>query len=528
MLFANKQEARDINYSASEIAGFAVNDPDHIYMPLYSGGGIVLGSYADPVISMFRVDVNTGRADYVEHGGAHTREWIMDGYGNMVARLDQTRDPLVDHLLAYTPGQDWHEIASTDATKGHGFGVAGLSLDGKSIVLHAVSDGTGTAGLIQLSLADAKESDVYFNPLYDISGALSDPWTFRVVGAAAIGHLERDFYFDPKLQAIQTQLENYFPGLAVHALAWDRALDKVVVGVDGPTTPQTFYLFRPQTNQVERLGRNYSQLRSSDLGEMRVYNYKARDGLEIPAYLTLPPGKTAKNLPVVILPHGGPMERDDMSFDWESQFLANRGYAVLRPNFRGSSGYGRKFLEAGYGQWGLKMQDDITDGVNKLIADGIADSKRVCIVGSSYGGYAALAGAAFTPDLYACAAAWAPVTDLRQFLSTRSQDFGSDSAMISSWEHFIGDRWSDSAKLDAASPEENAAKIKAPILLMHGEADATVRIDQSEEMDRALRRAGKRVTFVRVPKETHYMQAADTRIRWLTELEKFLKENIGN
>ena len=228
------------------------------------------------------------------------------------------------------------------------------------------------------------------------------------------------------------------------------------------------------------------------------------------------------------MPHGGPMARDELRFDWMAQFLANRGYAVLQPNFRGSSGYGKKFQEAGYGEWGLKMQDDVTDGVQKLIADGIADPKRICIVGASYGGYAALAGAAFTPGLYACAAAWAPVTDLRLFLKTRSHDYGSDSAMIASWEHFIGDRWSDSAKLDGASPAPNATKIKVPVLLMHGEADATVRIDQSETMEQALRNAGKKVTFVRIPRETHYMQAADSRIRWLTELEKFLKENIGN
>ena len=209
-------------------------------------------------------------------------------------------------------------------------------------------------------------------------------------------------------------------------------------------------------------------------------------------------------------------------------FLANRGYAVLQPNFRGSSGYGVKFLEAGYGQWGLKMQDDVTDGVKKLIEDGIVDPKRICIVGGSYGGYAALAGAAFTPDLYACAASWAGVSDLGEFLRTRSQDYGRDSAMISSWTRFIGDRYDNSAKLDAASPANNAARIKCPVLLMHGTADSTVRINQSEIMRRALERAGKKVEYIEFDKETHYMETADTRIRALKELERFLAVNIGN
>jgi dipeptidyl aminopeptidase/acylaminoacyl peptidase len=211
-----------------------------------------------------------------------------------------------------------------------------------------------------------------------------------------------------------------------------------------------------------------------------------------------------------------------------AQFLANRGYAVLQPNFRGSDGYGRKFLKAGYGEWGGKMQDDVTDGVKKLIADGIADPKRICIVGWSYGGYAALSGAAFTPDLYACAVGGAGVYDLKKFLDTRAKDYGKDSDMIASWSLFIGDRSKDADKLAAASPAKNADKIKIPVLLVHGKDDYTVRIDQTEAMDEALRQAGKKVTTIIIPGESHYLQKMETRVQWLTELEKFLKENIGN
>ena len=311
-------------------------------------------------------------------------------------------------------------------------------------------------------------------------------------------------------------------------MSWDLSRQKVIVKVDGPFQPSAFYLLDRSTHKATKIATTYRELTQADLGQVKPYPYKARDGLDIPGYLTLPPGKQPKNLPVVIMPHGGPMARDSLGFDWWAQFLANRGYAVLQPNFRGSSGYGEKFLEAGYGQWGLKMQDDVTDGVKKLIADGIADPKRICIVGGSYGGYAALAGAAFTPDLYACAASWAGVSDLGEFLRTRSQDYGRDFAMISSWSHFIGDRYDDSDKLDAASPAKNAARIKCPILLMHGTADSTVRINQSEIMRRALERAGKKVEFIEFEKETHYMETADTRIRVLQALEKFLAANIGN
>ncbi|MDR3528708.1 MAG: S9 family peptidase [Rhizomicrobium sp.] len=527
-MFSDQVEARDYNYSASNVVDLAANDPDHIYMSLYAGAGMVAGDYEKPRNTIFRVDINTGRSRYVERGGRHTVDWVMDGNGAIVARQDQTENPLLDHILVYSPDKDWREIATTDASGGHGYGIYGLSEDGKALAISTDSSSAETRGLSQMSLADGKVSELFFNPKFDVSSALTEPWSGRVIGASFTTHLPHFHYFSAPLQAMQSELESNFPGNSVHALTWDLARKKVMFSVDGPVTPPTFYLSDLENHTVQRVARSYPALPASDLGQIRFYAYAARDGLEIPAYLTLPPGKEAKNLPVVILPHGGPRARDDMAFDWESQFLASRGYAVLRPNFRGSWGYGVKFLEAGYGQWGRKMQDDVTDGVQKLIADGIADPKRICIVGGSYGGYAALAGAAFTPDLYACAAAWAPVTDLHRLGREDLHDSGGNehSAAMSAWSRFIGPL--DDKAFDAHSPALHADAIKIPILLMHGEDDYTVRIEQSEEMDRALRNAHKNVTFVRIPKETHHMQTMAARVRWLTELEKFLKENIGD
>jgi dipeptidyl aminopeptidase/acylaminoacyl peptidase len=522
-LFSNKGDTRNMNYSASEISDLAPEDPDHVYMPLFDDP---FGNA--PRFTMFRVDVTTGSAERVVSGGLDTQDMIMDGHGHVVARIDESKRPLTDHLMLYGADGNWNEVEKQDATGGNGLGVAGLSEDGTALIMTSTDDKTGMLGLVVHNLSDGKEKDLFSDPHYDIGAVLTDPWTGRVVGVSVTADRENDTYFDAKLQAMQQALSARFPGASVHAVDWDLARQKIIVAVDGPRTPSTYYMLDQTTNSVLLLVQTYQHLQERDLGEVKTYPYTARDGLVVPAYLTLPPGKTPKNLPVVIFPHGGPMARDEMQFDWMAQFMANRGYAVLQPNFRGSSGYGKKYEQAGYGQWGLKMQDDITDGVRKLIADGIADPKRICIVGASYGGYAALAGAAFTPDLYACAAGWAGVYDLRHFLSTRAEDYGRDSTMISSWSKFIGDRWDDSDKLDAASPSENASKIKCPVLLMHGAADATVRIDQSEEMDRALRHADKKVTFIKIDDETHYMQASSTRIRVLTELEKFLKENIGN
>jgi dipeptidyl aminopeptidase/acylaminoacyl peptidase len=228
------------------------------------------------------------------------------------------------------------------------------------------------------------------------------------------------------------------------------------------------------------------------------------------------------------MPHGGPDARDQIGFDWMAQFFANRGYAVLQPNYRGSSGYGYGFTSAGLHQWGLKMEDDLTDGVKKLVADHIADPKRVCIVGASYGGYAALAGAALTPDVYACAVSFAGISDLPKFITEERSRYGKDSQIVSFWTTRIGSSYEDSDQLDATSPARHTDKIKCPVLLMHGEGDTTVEIAQSEMMEDAMKRAGKPVEFIRFPGEDHYLNLADTRIRFLKETEAFVKKYIGN
>jgi len=531
MMFSDRRKSRDVNNDASVILDLAAEDPDHIYMPLYndfSGREHLTESMSDMLNSVWRVNVATGTSELVVKGGMDTRDWVMDGHGNVVARIDQTLSPRTDYLKVRQPNGDWKEIETALAGADTGMGVSGLTEDGKALTLTYFDEKTTTVGLVARGLSDDSRTSLYLNQHYDIDTPLTDPWTARVIGVRVVADTPQDIYFDPKMKALQRGLEEAFPGVTVHAVTWDLSQQKVIVAVDGPKTPPVFFLLDRQTHSASPIRRLYGGLNEADLGDVKPYTYKASDGLDIPAYLTLPPGKSAKNLPLVVFPHGGPMARDDMSFNPFAQFFANRGYAVFQPNFRGSSGYGRKFMRAGYGQWGLKMQDDITDGVKKLIADGTVDPKRICIVGESYGGYAALAGAAFTPDLYACAAGWAGVYDLRKFLATRAKDYGRDSQMIESWQAFIGDRWDDSAKLDGASPAANADKIKIPVLLMHGTDDTTVRIDQSEIMERALKRAGKRVTFITIPKETHNMEMADTRVRWLSELEKFLKENIGN
>jgi dipeptidyl aminopeptidase/acylaminoacyl peptidase len=527
VLFKNNKDI-DYNPSASNILDLDLDDPDHIFMTLYKDESDLTSAFSKPQMIVFKVNVNSGNASYFTKGGLRTVDYIMDGHGKLAARIDRLENPLRDEVLA-NDNDDWKKIAEYNSEGGHGSGVVGLSQDGQALVQTAINPDTGTTGLIILPLSGKNESKTLFlDPKYDIDGALQDPWTNRVIGAAVTDDMSQDRYFDPAMQALQKGLEANFPGNSVHAVNWDMAMDRVIFAVDGPRMPRTYFYLDRATHKAMFLAATYPNLHEEDLGETKPYPYKARDGLDIPAYLTLPPGKAPKNLPAVILPHGGPAARDAMGFDWEAQFLANRGYAVLQPNFRGSTGYGQKFEEAGYGQWGLKMQDDVTDGAKKLIADGIADPRRICIVGGSYGGYAALAGAAFTPDLYACAVSWAGISDLKELWSAERSNSGHNEWLMSAIERFIGDRWKDGDRLEAVSPALHAANVKVPVLLMHGTADTRVHIDQSEIMERALKKAGKKVAFISIKGEVHTMEAAETRIRFLTELEKFLAANIGN
>ncbi len=523
------------NTSTAGIVDIDLDDPDHIVMELYDlivnpqqsefhtqrGNNYDSEYFRDDLI---KVDVRSGKGEILITGHPETGWWLSDGHGNPVARIDETEKPLLHHLVVSKDG-NWKEIGTFDATADKGTGLTGLTEDGKALVQELHND-QSFQGLIARDLASNNVVPLYYVPNYDIGASIRDEWTGRVIGASYTDDKERDHYFDPKRQALQAGLEQAFPGLTVRIVSWDTAQDSVIFAVEGPRLPATYYLLDRSTHQTQTVASTYPSLQETDLGEMKPYNYTARDGLPIPAYLTLPPGKAPKGLPVVVMPHGGPDSRDDMSFNWMAQFLANRGYAVLQPNFRGSAGYGHKFTEAGLQQWGLKVQDDVTDGVKKLIADGIADPKRICIVGASFGGYVALAGATFSPDLYACAASWAGVSDLPVEIHAEVKDFGANSGMVSFWGSRIG--LDDMSKLVAASPDRHVDKVKAPILLMHGEGDTTVRIEQSEAMNDALTKAHKKVEFIRFPSEDHYMNVADTRVRMLKALEKFLAENIGN
>lgn len=529
----HNQATLDNNVNDGGIVDVDLDDPDKIFVPLYrlnavAGFSSGYGADADEdfKFDLLSVDVHTGESHSFMPGSTGTIAWYMDGHGRVLARIDRTKRPLKDHLRFYD-GNDWHDAGVFDASGDKGSGLLGLSDDGESIVFQQYNAQDMVAMVAEPLNKNGADVPIFSNPQYDLDHDLEDEWTGRVIGAAYADDRMEYVYFDSKLEALQRGLELAFPGLSVHAESSDLARQNMIVSVVGPKTPLTYYLLDRAKHSADAISSSYPGLQPSDLGDVKPYPYKARDGLDIHAYLTLPPGSAGKNLPLVVMPHGGPDARDMLSFDWQGQFFANRGYAVFQPNYRGSSGYGRKFTEAGLQQWGLKMQDDITDGVKKLIADGVVDPKRICIVGGSYGGYAALAGATFTPDLYACAVSYAGISDLPAVMRSETSDYGQYSQTISFWQSRIGSPYDDSEQLRATSPARHADQVKCPVLLMHGEGDTTVRIKQSELEYDALLEAKKNVQFIRIPGEDHYFTRASSRAQFLTEVEKFLAAHIG-
>ena len=381
--------------------------------------------------------------------------------------------------------------------------------------------GEGRSKLWKLPLDGSRPTPLLEEPADDVETVSLDPFTGAPRVAWLGGATPHSRWLEPTAKARAEVLSRSFPGQIIEEQGTSQNGNRALVKVLGTARPPVYYVVDFETHKADIVGEEYPALASVRLGELRVISYKARDGQEIPAYLTLPPGIPPEHLPLVVLPHGGPQARDFPRFDWWAQFLATRGYAVLQPQFRGSTGFGEAFRKAGYHQWGGLMQDDVSDGVSELVNKGIADPQRVCIVGASYGGYAALAGAAFTPKLYKCAASVNGVSDLPEMAAYVEHRQGSGA--LDYWREHIGAPYDPG--LLQRSPVHAAERITVPILLLHASDDTVVPFAQSASMAHALARTHN-ATLVALPGEDHWLSRSETRTRMLQELEKFLAAHL--
>jgi dipeptidyl aminopeptidase/acylaminoacyl peptidase len=327
---------------------------------------------------------------------------------------------------------------------------------------------------------------------------------------------------DPALSKLQAELDASFPGREAWVVSRSRDEKKVIIWAGSSSDPGRFFVEDLGTGDIKLLAEVNEKLRKQRLSPSRYVDYTARDGTRIYGYLTLPVGREPKNLPLVIMPHGGPYGvRDNGDYDSEVQFLANRGYAVLQPNYRGSASYGTEFSEKGEGQWGRKMQDDIDDGMDWLAGQGTIDPKRVCIVGGSYGGYAALWGATRNPERYRCAASFAGVTDVERQVKYARGFMGRKSGK--SWlDKVRGDKSFD---LGTVSPLANVARLKVPVLIAHGDEDQRVPLKQSSLYVKALQQANKQHEFHLYKGEGHGLSKSENLKDYLERLGAFLAKH---
>lgn len=388
-----------------------------------------------------------------------------------------------------------------------------------------LNEATGRYALWRFNFATRKRGEMVFEaPGVDIDDFDTQLDGANLYAAWYTDDRPRAHWFDADLGQVQEAIDKAVTGAVGDRMAtivsYTRDRGRMIVHIGGSNDPGRYYVFDRDAGVMQLFAQANEKLKTAQLTTTRYTTYKTRDGLDIPAYLTLPKGREAKNLPLVILPHGGPYDvRDDGTYDVEVQFLANRGYAVLQPEFRGSGGYGKAFYEKGEGQWGRAMQDDLDDGMDWLAKQGTIDPKRVCIVGSSYGGYAALWGAVRNPERYRCAASFAGISDLKRQLKYQIT-FKISKRYRKDWRKTV--QGEETFDLTTVSPLYAIDKLKVPLLIVHGDEDQRVPYKQSKLYADALAKAGKVYEFITLKGEGHGFSSDANQQLWLDKLEAFL------
>jgi len=480
----------------------------------------------------FRVDLNSGKAKPEELTHKNTFDVIVDTNGDIVARYDYDNDLKKYALFARKNGK-WDKITEIKGTS-RTFNLQGVGQSPNSVVISRYGS-NNFRELAELSLDSGTIGKTLFSSSkYDFDHNLTDPKSQKIVGVNIPEDVSKNIYFDRDLKQWQAELAATFAGQSVQLTDWNNDRSRFLVYVEGGGSAGEYHLFKTSDMSLSKLGSSYPSLKKSDIAKTISFDTMASDGKKIPGYLTLPVGKLRSQgpFPTVVLPHGGPESRDDASFDYWAQFLASRGYAVYKPNFRGSSGYGASHRNAGYGEWGGKMIDDIVDGTKSLKTQNIAHAERLCIMGGSYGGYAALAASVRAPDLYKCAISINGVTNVGEFFSWNIDNYGKSSQSSNYWRDYIGrDNLTalpgTKRVLSQWSPAKMANQIKSSVLIMHGDKDDRVPYEQFKFMKSALSKTNIEHKAITMKGNDHFLRSSESRKQFLSAAESFLHQNIG-
>jgi len=505
--FLRKQEY--IPQFQDQVVDILPDDEEYILL-----GGRFQRTFSSQVIS---VSLKNGKTKRVMREKDNIIDWTADRQHRV--RIASWRDDTSYMILHMDPeSRDWSVLWRFEAFSEDQ--VWPLSFDKDPNVLYVTAYHQGRRAVFKVDLSDpelAKEL-VFADPDYDAGGSL----IYSKLSGEVIGiRYSTDggyTFWDSEYQQLQESVDAALPGTTnfIYSLSDDERYYVALATSD--TNPGTFYIGARDENRLLRIADRNPTLPADRMSEVEAISYEARDGLEIEGFLTLPTEQAEGPFPAIIFPHGGPISSDGGGFDYWTQYFASRGYAVLQMNFRGSSGYGYDFMKSGLQAWGLEMQNDVEDGTRWLIEEGVADPERICVVGASYGGYAALMEAARNPDLYKCAVSFAGVTDVAYLVSS--------SRHYSNFEIVREQVGSDYSELRKRSPLHIAEDINIPVLLAHGTKDRSVRIQHSKRMNRELQKQGKEVTYLELEDGDHYLSIQEHRIQFFKAMDAFLQSHL--
>ncbi len=473
--------------------------------------------------SVWHVDLDTVKLKKVVPSQPSVWQWFADSSGVVRTGIGRTKNR---RWVLYRKDGDsrFERIVNVKASDKEASGeIDNIVLVSGSDQGYLVSNArTGRFGLYRYDIAQDEIGETVFeHPTVDIDYIdIADDGSIRAIHY--VDDRRRIEWLDPELKVIQEQIDNAIPDRMNWIISRSRDHERMIVWTSTASDPGRYYVYDLAVGKMHLLAKPYERIDPKLLAPVESVSYKARDGLEIPSYLTLPREREPKGLPLVVVPHGGPFARDEWFYDYEVQFLANRGYAVLQPNFRGSTGYGKAFVEKGEGQWGRGMQDDIDDGVKWLVERGIVDPKRVCIMGASFGGYAAMWAAARNPEIYRCAISYAGVSDVEAMLRYDRKLFTA-TRYYRSWRSDVqGDEDFD---LATVSPLKAVDRIGIPLLLAHGSRDETVPPSHTKKMHAALTKANKPHEYVIYDGEGHGFESRENLVDYLKRVEAFLSKH---
>lgn len=470
--------------------------------------------------SVLRIDLATLKTKEVASAQSGVWSWYADSGGVVRAGLGSDAD---SWWLYYRErdGQSFRKIKGKRS--------AAMSLSNlETLIPVAGSDkgyaiankATGRYGVYRYDfLTDTIGEPVYEHRKVDVEGIVRSKRSGEPDAVVFTDERERMAWLDKEMQALQGKVDKALPGRINRVVSRDSTDNRMIVLSATGSDPGTYYLYDRSTRSMSELARANDALEGKPLAPVEPVSYAARDGLDIPGYLTRPLGRGDKGLPLIVMPHGGPFVRDKWSYEPWVQFLANRGYVVLQPNFRGSTGYGKAFVDAASGEFGRKMQDDLDDGVRWLVEKGLVDPKRVCIMGASYGGYAAMWAAARNPEIYRCAISFAGVSDIRPMLKYNPGQWIAQRYYRDWRDRIRGDSEFD---LETVSPLARARDIRIPLLIAHGKDDSRVPPAQSTKLHEALKRAGRAHEYVLYPEEGHGFAKPENAADFLNRVERFL------